>query len=136
MLKIREVYFIDTVFVQALLDRNDQHHQWTLRMMPIVQSNRVIITEAVFMELTAALSGVNRAAAALFVRQCYSTPNTLVVPISHDLFFRGLSLYESRADKTWSLVDCISFVVMGENSVRLAISTDRHFEQAGFQLVS
>ena len=35
-------------------------------------------------------------------------------------------------DKTWSLVDCASFVVMREHSITVALTSDRHFEQAGF----
>ena len=52
------------------------------------------ITEAVFVEVTSALAAINRIGAAQFVRQCYSTSNITVVPISHDLFNRGLSMYE------------------------------------------
>ena len=33
----------------------------------------------------------------------------------------------------WSLVDCISFVVMEERRLGDALTTDRHFEQAGFK---
>jgi predicted nucleic acid-binding protein len=32
----------------------------------------------------------------------------------------------------WSLVDCASFIVMREHSITVALTSDRHFEQAGF----
>ncbi len=38
----------------------------------------------------------------------------------------------ARADKEWSLVDCASFVVMQQRGLTEALTTDRHFEQAGF----
>jgi predicted nucleic acid-binding protein len=41
-------------------------------------------------------------------------------------------LYRGRPDKEWSLTDCISFVVMGERSLTEALTSDHHFEQAGF----
>lgn len=40
-------------------------------------------------------------------------------------------LLESRLDKTWSLCDAVSFVVMQTHDVKDALTTDRHFEQAG-----
>jgi predicted nucleic acid-binding protein len=32
----------------------------------------------------------------------------------------------------WSLVDCASFVVMRQQGIVEALTTDHHFEQAGF----
>ncbi len=37
-----------------------------------------------------------------------------------------------RLDKDWSLTDCISFAVMQERSLTEALTSDHHFEQAGF----
>jgi predicted nucleic acid-binding protein len=42
-------------------------------------------------------------------------------------------LLKARSDKEWSLADCSSFVVMNRRSITDALTTDRHFEQAGFQ---
>jgi predicted nucleic acid-binding protein len=42
-------------------------------------------------------------------------------------------LFAARPDKDWSLVDCISFVVMKQRRLKDALTTDRHFEQAGFR---
>ncbi|PSB35093.1 type II toxin-antitoxin system VapC family toxin [Chlorogloea sp. CCALA 695] len=39
---------------------------------------------------------------------------------------------KSRVDKAWSLVDCTSFIVMKHKGCQEALTTDRHFEQAGF----
>ncbi len=38
-------------------------------------------------------------------------------------------------DKQFSFTDCTSFVVMKERRLRKALTSDRHFKQAGFQLV-
>ena len=42
------------------------------------------------------------------------------------------TLCKSRLDKAWSLVDCSSFVVMQQLGIQKALTTDQHFEQAGF----
>jgi hypothetical protein len=36
-------------------------------------------------------------------------------------------------DKDWGLTDCISFVVMKDTKMTEALTTDHHFEQAGFK---
>lgn len=48
------------------------------------------------------------------------------------MFDRALVLYGERLDKEWGLTDCISFVVMQDRKLRQAVTTDRHFGQAGF----
>ena len=45
---------------------------------------------------------------------------------------RAYQLWKSRSDKNWSLVDCSSFVLMQEEGIKKAITSDHHFEQAGF----
>lgn len=52
--------------------------------------------------------------------------------IDEKLDGQAWKLLEDRLDKTWSLVDCASFVVMEERGLTEALTTDRHFEQAGF----
>jgi len=41
-------------------------------------------------------------------------------------------LCKKRSDKPWSLVDCTSFIIMQRKSIQAALTTDHHFEQAGF----
>jgi len=56
-----------------------------------------------------------------------------IVPASSELFAPALNLYEQRPDKNWGLTDCTSFVVMAENNLTEALTTDDHFRQAGFK---
>jgi len=44
----------------------------------------------------------------------------------------GFALYKPRQDKVWSLVDCISFVVMNDRGIYESLTLDQHFQQAGF----
>jgi predicted nucleic acid-binding protein len=39
---------------------------------------------------------------------------------------------EARADKSYSLCDALSFVLMRDRSIQQALTTDRHFTQEGF----
>ncbi len=48
------------------------------------------------------------------------------------LLEQAVKMYSARADKSWGLVDCGSFLVMSQEGIFDAFTTDRHFEQAGF----
>ncbi|MCK6484275.1 MAG: PIN domain-containing protein [Phycisphaerae bacterium] len=58
---------------------------------------------------------------------------TTFVPASDALFRLGIERYNLRPDKSWSLTDCISFVVMEQHDLSDALTGDHHFEQAGFR---
>lgn len=55
-----------------------------------------------------------------------------VVHVDRDLATGAWTLLKDRADKHWSLVDCASFVIMQQRGLGQALTSDRHFEQAGF----
>lgn len=57
-----------------------------------------------------------------------------IVSADQALFDRGVSLYNQRLDKMWSLTDCISFIIMQDHGLRDALTGDYHFEQAGFNV--
>jgi uncharacterized protein len=125
--------FLDTAFIQALLNPRDDFHDRAKNLFPRVRSaNKVWITEAVLVEVGNALSAFNRTGAVKFIQLCYSTENIQVVSISTELMMQALSLYNSRSDKLWGLTDCISFVVMQQHNLIDAMTSDRHFVQAGF----
>lgn len=125
--------FLDTVFIQALLNKNDQYHNHAKTLLPRVRNALEIwVTEAVLIEVANALSSVNRAAAVSFINQCYQTDNINVISVDTQLFIRALQLYDNRQDKSWGLTDCISFIVMQEQELIYAATADTHFVQAGF----
>jgi predicted nucleic acid-binding protein len=131
-----ERLFLDTVFVQALLNRHDQYHHSAQALLPRVRAAaEVWVSEAILVEIGNALSIFHREAAVQFIERCYHTANMHVVSVDTPLLLRALQLYHSRLDKTWGLTDCISFVVMQDHNLALALAADRHFEQAGFQIV-
>ncbi|AFY81529.1 type II toxin-antitoxin system VapC family toxin [Oscillatoria acuminata] len=126
--------FLDTVFIQAILNPRDQYHSPALQLFPRVKNAREVwITKAIFMEVGNALSTYDRHKVAGFIQKCYETNNISIVNITPQLFKKGLNLYESRADKTWGLVDCFSFIVMEEQNLIDAVTSDIHFIQAGFR---
>jgi predicted nucleic acid-binding protein len=93
----------------------------------------ILTTNWVLTELGNYLSkGQDRVLFAPFVRDLRSDARVRIVSVDERLFDLGMSLYESRRDKQWSMTDCISFALMEENALREAFTADHHFEQAGF----
>jgi predicted nucleic acid-binding protein len=130
--------FLDTSYVQALLNPRDAHHPRALALVSRVKrSPEVVITEAVLAEVGNALSRTPRLRrhATTFIRGCYTEPNMSVVSVDTTLMTQALELFESRSDKEWGLTDCISFVVMRERGLSDAVTGDLHFRQAGFRVL-
>jgi uncharacterized protein len=63
----------------------------------------------------------------------HESSDAKIIPVSEELFERGVELFRQRADKDWPLTDCISFVAMQDESITEALTGDKHFEQAGFR---
>ena len=79
--------------------------------------------------------------------QARNLPRTVVLAFCHDLATSAevrfewvsaevhdaaLALLVDRADKSWSLCDAVSFVLMNAFDLHEALTTDHHFQQAGF----
>lgn len=125
--------FADTSYYVALLSETDEWHDaalaWSERLL-----GRQFVTEYVLVELGSALAKErDRTLYVPFVEHLLADPGTHFIGASRELFHRGLSLFGQRSDKDWSLVDCISFVVMKQRRLTDALTTDRHFNQAGFK---
>ncbi len=118
--------FADTYFYLALFNTRDTHHRHALEFMGG-------FTGGVVTEVADAMSGIpeRREVQAKF-RLLAGDAGTRIVAASPELFERGLSLYNARPDKGWSLTDCIPIVVMADEELTEALTGDRHFEQAGF----
>lgn len=46
---------------------------------------------------------------------------------------RSMELLQTRLDKAWSLCDAVSLILMERRGITDALTTDHHFEQAGFR---
>lgn len=130
----RDRLFLDTSFIQALLNPHDDYHQKAKQLFPRVRAaSEVWLTEAILAEVGNALSSFNRNGAVQFIQQYYRTDNIKVISVDTTLLMQALVLYQSHPDKIWGLTDCISFVVMQQQNLTDAVTGDRHFTQAGFR---
>ena len=98
------------------------------------EGTRLITTRAVVMEIGNALSKMRyRQAAINLLNSIEKDSRVEIIPTSEELYQRAFRLYKNRPDKEWGLTDCISFVTMQERNLTEALTSDAHFEQAGFR---
>ena len=125
--------FADAGWFIALVDPKDGLHLRPIRWFHAVDQP-IITTRYVLPETFNALSDLAKR------RRCHellasiiSESDVSVVTVTPDLFDLGVHLHRERSDKTWSLTDCISFVLMQQQGVAAALAHDHHFEQAGYE---
>jgi predicted nucleic acid-binding protein len=124
--------FADTFYFLALVNRKDKAHGKCVAFSQ-TSDRSVVTTTWVLLELGDALRrGRDRAAFSALQADVTNDPDTTVLPAEQDMFQKALELFAARPDKEWSLTDCTSFVVMQEQGLTEALTSDHHFEQAGF----
>jgi hypothetical protein len=131
-----ESVFLDTSGLVALLVADDALHVKASRQFQTLgRSGRPLITtDWVLAELGNSLARTPaRLLGAELIRSLLGTAQARVVFVDEALMSRALDRYTRYTDKTWGLVDCVSFEVMADNDSREAFTCDRHFEQAGFR---
>ena len=130
---MRNKVFIDTLFIVALISHRDQYHQKALEIAKQFEHYHWITTDAVLLEIGNALAGNYKSEALELIENFFTSDDVEVIRLNSDLFAAALNLYKNHQDKSWGLVDCVSFVVMKQQNVNQALTFDKHFVQAGFQ---
>jgi len=129
--------FIDTAGWAVLFVRTEPQHaqasilfrQWKRQGRHLLTTNYVL-TELVSLFISPL--GVPRPEQFRYIDTIKATPYVEIVHIDPALDTASWALLKSRFDKEWSLVDAASFIVMQERGIIEALTTDHHFEQAGF----
>ena len=127
--------FIDTSAWIALLSKRDALHIAAKRIMENVrqQNASLFTTHFVLIEVADALcKPPRRQITIVYLNRLRSLDNLTIVPLEETLLENPWHLYCQRLDKDWELTDCTSFIVMWQENITDAFTSDRHFEQAGF----
>ncbi len=130
--------FADSSYWIALIHPDDMFHAIAELLSEQEAKSQLITTDVVFLEVLnffCSLGDYWRENASAAVEEFLSTPSITIIPQTPELFQQGIQLYKSRLDKSSSLTDCISMVVMKKEQVEDVLSSDRHFEQEGFSLL-
>ncbi|MCY4576532.1 MAG: PIN domain-containing protein [Chloroflexi bacterium] len=127
--------FADAGYWIALWHSRDSLHAKASEMASALGTTSLVTTQMVLTEALDAMAGLGsfrRLYAAQMVRELQRSPQIEIISQSDAQFDAALERYAARADQTWGLTDCASFLVMEEKAIAEALAYDRDFEQAGF----
>lgn len=129
------VVFADTGYWIALLNPQDQLHDYACNLSIQLESSHIVTSQMVLAKVLNDFSKRGeylRQLALQLIETLCTDSNVTIIPQSDEQFQKGIALYKKRPDKQWSLTDCVSFCIMREMQIDQALSHDKHFEQAGF----
>src|SRR5688572_17708918 len=122
---------LDTSGLLSLIDKREPQHD---RAVDLYAAAQVRLTHNYVLAELVPLSNsrrVPRQAVLEFRNRLLSDPEVEITWVDDRLHRDALDLVFGRSDKTYSLCDAISFVLMRERGETEALTTDRHFEQEG-----
>lgn len=128
--------FLDTGYLIALEAADDQYHDaavqhwrgFTAQLPPLVT------TSYVFDEVVTFFNSRNRHAKASEIGdRLLRSPTVQLVHVDQVLFYDAWRYFTHHTAKSYSLTDCVSFLVMEQFGIRTALTFDQHFVQAGFE---
>lgn len=134
-----EPLFLDSAFVIALVFQADQNHVKAHSLwQQATSARRSFVTTTFILNETVTFLN-NRGEHELAVEignQLLASPAIEMIDVDREFIEQGWAYFVRHDDKTYSLTDCISFVIMNTRAITDALTFDVHFTQAGFQVVS
>lgn len=130
--------FVDTAGWMACADAADPAHaRATAARDAALEAGRVLVTTDYVVDetLTLVRMRLGLPAAEAWWSQVDGSTRVRWQWIDPSRAERARGLFFRHRDKEYSFTDCTSFVVMRELRLRDVLTTDRHFRQAGFQIL-
>jgi predicted nucleic acid-binding protein len=124
---------LDTSGLLCFLHQDEAQHKTAVGL--ISNYNGRFITHNYVLAELIALAIVRRfprSTVLMYSLELMENPNVEMVWVDEALHREAMDLLLVRQDKTYSLCDAISFVLMRKKGIREALTTDKHFEQEGF----
>lgn len=130
--------FIDTGFLIALEAQDDQFHRSALTYWQnfLTKPRPLVTTSFIIDEVATYFNSRGHHRKAIDIgRYLMTSPSVQLIHVDATLFQDAWRWLERHQDKRYSLTDCVSFVVMKQRKIKVALTFDKHFFQAGFQML-
>jgi uncharacterized protein len=128
--------FLDTSYLIALEASDDQYHHQALAYWEDLSRSlpQLIRTSYVFDEVVTFFNSRNRHIKAVEIgKLLLQSPSVELIHIDEPIFHEAWRYFIQHSDKSYSLTDCTSFLVMKRLRIQTALTFDHHFVQAGFE---
>ena len=129
--------FVDTSGFAALYHQNDAYHEqakriWTFlrKRQTVLYTSRDVISETV----TLVHRRIGHRQAVICGNDLWQSPVLDILRSDARQDQEAWEVFQKHADKDFSVVDCLSFVMMKALRIRSAFTFDKHFVQAGFDM--
>ncbi len=132
MLTMTNKMLVDTSGFFSLYDEADEYHRQAVSFYD--KAAKRLTTSYVLAEYTALaqVRGVPRSEILKFSSRILDDKDVEIIWVDENLHRQAVALLRERADKTYSLCDAVSFVVMRQRGIAESLTTDKHFHQEGF----
>ena len=130
--------FVDTAGWMAMADESDPLHRAAMRIRDKhLEKGGLLVTSDYVMDETLTLirMRIGLDAARTFWEQTSESPRLRWERIDARRVQAAIEWFFRWRDKTFSFTDCTSFVVMRELHLKKALTCDRHFRDAGFEIL-
>jgi predicted nucleic acid-binding protein len=124
---------LDTSGLLCLFDASESRHSEAVKRYSgatLRLAHNYIVAEFVALAQARRLA---REPALAFAAELLADSEIEIVWVDQSLHDESLTMLRSQLDKTYSLCDAVSFIVMKRRGVSEALTTDGHFDQAGWR---
>lgn len=128
--------FVDTSGLYALIEKNDAHHARARRAVEqLLRGGRKLVVTDYIVDEAATLAKMRsgKRVAARLLDLVEQSAGIRIEWIGSSRFEATKTFFRKHADHGYSFTDCASFIVMNELDLAQALTTDRHFREAGFE---
>lgn len=130
--------FADSSYWIALLNPSDELHSKAINLAQRFSAAAIVTSEMVLVEVLNSFSNRGphlRKLVGNAVEALLRNRSVTVVPHTSEHFKIAMQLYVRMVDKSWSVTDCASFEIMQAERISAALTHDRHFAQAGYDVL-
>ena len=126
--------FVDTSFFIAIAMKRDQWHD---RAVESLRPGMSLVTSSLVINETVSLLQARGhfSAALTFLRQTRRSNDLRVLYVDPSQQSHAWDEFARWGAMGANAVDCVSFVLMKEQSIRRALAFDQHFRLAGFEIL-
>jgi predicted nucleic acid-binding protein len=124
---------VDTSGLLCFLHRDEPEHPRAVQILTNTKP-RWLIHNYILAELVALalIRRLRRDTVISYVLELLANDYVEIVWVDEKLHRQAIDLLLARPDKTYSLCDAVSFILMRQKGIREALTTDKHFEQEEF----